>query len=187
MNKIIINISDDLTRRICSKFFTDDNFEVIEEKNGKNAMVLIEKETPDIVLADVFSEEIGGLDLLKTLKEKEITKKIPIIIFSQNEREGDRQKAMELEAKDFIVGVFNSPAEILLKVKSHLGIERTYQLTMNKGEEKTRELARDLGYDSNLLCSKCNTLLQLFLIRDLNKGKNYFKVSFICPKCLTRA
>jgi transcription initiation factor IIE alpha subunit len=106
-----------------------------------------------------------------------------VIIFTQAEREGDKQRAIELEAKDFIVGVLTSPKDVVLKLRTHLGEQKTYFLPLSEKEKIVQDLARDLGYETYPLCSQCGSPLQLALIRDLGKGENYFKVSFVCPKC----
>jgi len=183
MKKILIAIDDDFIRMVYSRIFADEKFEVLKTKSGKEALDLAKKEMPDIILADVSLSEIGGLELLEALKKETLTKRIPIVIFAQSEKGEDRKKAMELEAKDFIVGILMSPPEVLLRVKAHLGEEKTYQLAIGRDLKEVKDLARDLGYHPNLLCPKCNIPLHLFLIRDLTKGKNYFKVSFICPRC----
>ena len=182
MKKILIAIDDNFIRKVYSKVFADEKLEVLETKSGKEALDLAKKETPDIILADVSLSEMGGLELLESLKKETLTQKIPIIIFTQLEREGDRKKAMELEAKDFILGILTPPPEVLLRVKTHLGEEKTYQLAISKDSKEAKDLAKDLGYNPNLICPKCNTPLHLFLIRDFTKGKNYFKISFICPR-----
>ena len=183
MKKILIAIDNNFIREVYSKVFADEKLDVLETKSGKEALDLAKKETPDIILADASLSEMGGLELLESLKKETLTKKIPIIIFTQSEREGDRKKAMELEAKDFIVGDLMPPLEVLLRVKTHLGEEKTYQLAISKDLKEAKDLAKDLEYNPNLICPKCNTPLHLFLIRDFTKGRNYFKISFICPRC----
>lgn len=183
MKKILIAISDDFVRKVYSRVFKDERFEVLETKNGKEALDLVKREMPDIILADVYLLEIGGLEILEYLKKDISTQKIPVIIFAQSEKEGDRRKAIELEARDFIVGVLNSPPEVVSRIKAHLGEEKSYRFSVDKNVKEIKELAVDLKYGPNLVCANCGAPLQLFLIRDLSRGKNYFKVSFVCPKC----
>ena len=183
MKKILIAISDDFTRYVYSQVFREEKFEVLETRSGKETLNLAKSEKPDIILADILLLEIGGLELLKTLREEPLTKKIPVVIFTQLEKEGDKLKAMDLGAKDFIVGTFTPPLEAVLRIKIALGEEKTYRLTIPENLVVVQELAKDLGYNPSLKCLKCGNLLSLFLIKDLSKGKNYFKISFICPKC----
>lgn len=183
MKKILIAIGDNFVRRIYSEVFIAEKFEVLDAKNGKEALDLAKREAPDMILADISLTETSGLELLGILKGDVLTQKIPVIIFTQSEREGDRRKAVELEAKDFVVGVFNSPAEVVLRVKAHFGEEKSYKLAIDRNAKDAKELAMDLKYNPELICPNCKTPVQISLMRDLSKGKNYFKVSFVCPKC----
>lgn len=182
-SKILIAIGDDFTRNVYSEVFKAEKFEVLETKDGKEALNLVKNEKPDIILADVFLPEMGGFDLIETLRKTTETKRIPIMIFSQVEREEDKQRALELGVKDFIVGVLTSPPDVVLRTRMHLGEQKTYLMSIPKDSESAKELIHDLGHDSELVCSRCGSELRLSLIRDLTKGKNYFKVSFFCPKC----
>jgi len=184
MRKILFAIQDDFTRRLYFQLFRKEKFEVLEAKNGKEALDLAVKEKPDIILADVFLSKIGGLELLESLKKEVITQRIPVVIFTQIERKGDRIKAIELEAKDFIIGNLVPPPEVVLRIKVTLGEQKTYRLlTCKENLTEVKELAKDLGHAPALKCLYCSSPLSLFLMRDFSKGRNYFKISFICPKC----
>jgi len=181
--KVLIAIDNDFIRETYLEVFKTENFEVLETKKGKEALVLSKEEKPDIVLADIGLSEMGGFELLKTLKEETSTEKIPVIIFAQFEKKDDRGKAMELEAKDFIAAASVSPAEVIRKVKIALGEQRSYRISMLKDLHDARELITDLGYSDDFKCPKCGSDLLLCLIRDLSKGEKYFILSVICPEC----
>ena len=180
--KILIAIKDDFYLKVYSQIFQEEGFEVLKTDNGKEALDLTKKEIPDLILADVSLSEMGGFELMRLLKEEITTKKIPVMIFTQIEREEDRSQAMELEAKDFIVGVSAPTSEVILRAKIILGEQKTYRLAILKNED-AKKLAQDLEYSPALICPRCGSTLLLSLMRDLSKGKNYFKVSFICPQC----
>jgi len=184
--KILIAIKNDFTREVYSRVFRDEKFEVFETKRGKETIDLVLKEKPDMVLLDISLSGMDGFKVLKNLKDNPQTQEIPVVLFSEMGEESKRGQAIKLEAKDFIVGAFNPPFQVVLRIKMHLGEEKTYQIPIDIRNEKTRELARDLGYDPRLMCRKCGQNLSLFLIRDLSKGKSYFKVSFICPSHLAQ-
>jgi len=183
--KILIAIKDSLIRGIYTAVFSANKFEVFAAKDSKNVLEIAKSENPNIILADVLLPPLNVFEVLKELKKDTNTQKIPVVIFGQMEREEDRGKAIEFEAKDFIIGNLTTPLEAVLKIKVHLGEQKTYQIRINKDLEKIQELAKDLEY-KNLDCPFCGSSLELFLIRDLFRGKDYFKVSFICPKCLKK-
>jgi len=182
-SKILIAIGDEFTRSVYASVFQAEKFEVLEAKDGKEALNLAKNESPDIILANVFLPEMGGFDLIGALRQTAETQRIPIMIFSQVEREKDKHRALDLGIKDFIVGVLTSPQEVVLRARMHLGEQKIYQISVPKDSKSAKELVQDLGYDSELVCPRCGSELRLSLIRDLTKGKNYFKVSFFCPKC----
>ena len=181
-SKILIAISDEFLSRIYLDFFREEGFSVLVANRDDEVISLILGETPDVILLDVSFAERDEYKILKELKGNTSTRKIPIILISHYEEEKYRKKAVEFEVKDFLVGEYSSPLLIFRKIRTHLGGERSYCLSVDIESEAVKELAYDLGYQ-NLKCIKCTGDMEMNLIRDLSKGSNYFKVSFICPVC----
>ena len=184
MKKILLAIYDDFSRKAYAEILKGENFLVFETNDGQKAFDLALKENPDIIVADVFLVAMGGIQLMKLLQQNLDTQKIPIIIFSQIEREEAKIEAMDLGAKDFIVGSITSPRDVTAKIKIHLRFQKTYHLSIDERNiSVAKEIKKDLGYLPYLECPRCDSQLELFLIRDLSKGKDYFKLSFSCPNC----
>lgn len=184
MPKILLAIYDDISRRTYKELFLEEKFQVLETKNGAEAIELAIKEKPDLVLADVTLLGSSGFVVLRNLQDNDQTKKIPVLIFSQIGREEEVREAMDLGAKDFIVGAITSPRDLTAKIKIHLGLQKTYRFIIDKKSAGiAQELRKDMGYLPEYQCPRCGFLMHLFLMRDLSKGKDYFKVSFTCPNC----
>ncbi len=183
MRKILIAVNNEFIRETYSEVFKAENFEVFRARDGKEALDLVKKEKPDIIIADIALSEMGGFELLEALKKESSTKKIPVIIFAQFEKKDDRIKAMELEAKDFITAADITPAEAVRRAKIALGEQRSYRISLQKNLQNAKELITDLGYSYDFKCSECGCDLAFHLMRDLTRGEKYFIVSIICPKC----
>lgn len=183
MKKILIAVDNDFIRETYAEIFKEENFEIFKTKTGKEALSLAKEKKPDIILADVTLSEIGGLKLLEDLKGDSSTNEIPVIIFAPIEKQKDRIKAMELEAKDFISAASVTPAEVIRRVKIALGEQKSYRISMSKNLADARQLITDLGYTHDFKCPECGSDLVLNLIRDLSKGEKYFILSVICPEC----
>ncbi len=181
--KIIIAIKDDFIRETYSEVFKSQGFFVSETKKGEEVLVLAEEEKPDIIIADIHLSDLGGFEVLKTLRRKEIVKEIPIIIFVQIEKKSERMEAIELEAKDFIAATDVTPLEVARKVKIALGEQKSYMIAIQKHLYNAKDLITDLGYNYDFKCPICGSDLVFNLIRDLSKGEKYFIVSVMCPKC----
>jgi DNA-binding response OmpR family regulator len=183
MDKILIAIKDEFQSRVYQDFFKEENFEVLIANNNQEAQEKIFQENPDAIILDVLIAEEENYQLLKKIKANQLTQKTPIILFSKIHEESYREKAVEFETKDFIVGAYNSPINVLSKIKIHLGKEKSYSLKVDYSSEEINQLMRDLGYEPGEKCLKCSKNLEMVMLRDLSKGSNYFKVSFVCPDC----
>jgi len=183
MRKILIAISNDFFRETYSEVFLEKGFQVLKTKSGKEALKLIKEELPDIVLADAALSEMNGFELLESLKKERGYERIPIIIFSQIEKKEERKKAIDLEAKDFITAASTTPLEVVRRVQIALGEQKSYRIAIQKNFYNAKELITDYGLSYDLKCPKCGADLILYLIRDLSKGEDYFKISFACPEC----
>jgi len=183
MKKILIVAKDDFTEEVYSDVFQEENFEVVKTQSGGEVLNLAIKENPDIILINIFLKDINGFEVLKDLKNNPSTNEIPVIILATLDKEEQRKKAVDLEARDFIVSTKISPRNTVLRIRTILGEERTYQIPISEKSGDIIQLYKDLGYEGDLRCSKCGSPLELYLMRDLGRGEDYFKVSFVCPKC----
>ena len=180
--KILIAIDNDFIREAYEEVFKKEDFQIFATKDGREALRLTKTEKPDVVLADVLLSKINAFELLDELKKDKVASQIPVIVFAQIERTVDKNKALELEAKDFITAAGVSPIEVIRKVKIILGEQKSYKVNFQKTSPGIKDLADNLGYNS-LKCSKCGEDLVMYLMRDLSIGEKHFIVSFICPKC----
>ncbi len=89
--------------------------------NGVNALKMLEKETPDLILLDIMMPEMDGFDVCKRIKENEKTKDIPIIFLTAKTDIEDIVKGFDYGAADYITKPFN-PTEMKVRVTNHLNL-----------------------------------------------------------------
>jgi len=184
MQKIIVAIQDEATRNNYSQVLKDAHFEVIPCNSGKRVIDLATYSTPDLIIVDENLADFGGIEVLKVLKSNPKTRKVPVIVYSYLGKEETKTAAINLEAKDFFVGMVTSPGEIVSRVKIHLGFQKVYYISPSFETLKVvKEMKKDMGYSESLQCPKCGTQMMISLMRDLSKGYDYFKISFVCPSC----
>ncbi|MEN3042388.1 MAG: response regulator [Fervidobacterium sp.] len=87
-----------VTRNVVSKLLRTFGYEVIEAKNGMEAIKLIEKK-PDVVVCDVEMPDIDGFETTRQIKK--IMPNIPVILFSTLSHE-QLSKGMEVGADAYI-------------------------------------------------------------------------------------
>lgn len=82
--------------------WADEGFDcVLEAGNGIEALSLVQKETPDLIITDIKMPEMNGLELIEALREEQNGASI-IVLSSYGDFEFVRQ-AMKLGATDYIL------------------------------------------------------------------------------------
>jgi DNA-binding response OmpR family regulator len=177
MKKILIAINNDFLRETYCEVFKKEGFGVVAMYKKEEIEAKIKSEKFDIIIIDI-APPIDGFKIMEGLKKD--GRKESVILVSQYYNKESRQKAIELDAKDFIAYSSVSPAEVIRKIKIVLGEQKSYRMEIaDIGQAK--ELVEDLGYDSKLTCPKCGSKMMLNLTRDLSVGNHHFVVSFVCP------
>lgn len=86
-------------------------------KSGKEGIVIAEEYSVCLILLDINMPELSGFDVISRLKEKEITRDIPIVFVTGEE---DLQtQGMRLGAVDYIRKPFDEEG-ILQMVEKHV-------------------------------------------------------------------
>jgi two-component system phosphate regulon response regulator PhoB/two-component system alkaline phosphatase synthesis response regulator PhoP len=121
MNKKILIAEDDnfLVNAYRLKF-EKSGFEVQIAFDGNQALEILNKFVPSVILLDLIMPNMDGFSVLAELKKVEKYKKIPVIITSNLGQKEDIEKAMNLGARDFFVKSDTSIAEIVAKVSSYI-------------------------------------------------------------------
>lgn len=85
MNEKILIVDDDpFVREALELLLTSANYVVSSCSTGKDILITVSKNKPDLILLDVRLGEVDGRDLCRMLKNNGSTSSIPIIIVSGN-------------------------------------------------------------------------------------------------------
>ena len=140
---------------------------VLEAGNGVEALLLVQKEAPDLIITDIKMPEMNGLELIEALKENQNGASI-IVLSSYDDFEFVRQ-AMKLGATDYILTLQMTEASLSETIRSAMankhvhnpkdiqGFSRNLQYLQNK-------LLRDaliLGGEAQQILSDMAKALQL--------------------------
>ena len=96
-----------------------EGFGISRSFDGYNGLRTAKDKLPDLILLDLMLPGIGGLEIIKILKQEEKTRAIPIIILTARGEEADRVLGLELGADDYIAKPF-SMRELVARVKAVL-------------------------------------------------------------------
>lgn len=94
-------------------------YEALEARDGPEALRLIGKQRPDLVILDRMLPSGDGGELCAQLKRNPATRDLPIILLTAKSAEWDRVQGFELGADDYVVKPF-SLQELVLRVRAVL-------------------------------------------------------------------
>lgn len=87
-------------------------------QDGAEAIQKAAETRPHVILLDLMMPTMNGFDVLMKLKEEEITKNIPIIVFSALSDEDKKKMALDLGADAYLVKSEVLPIDVVEKIKT---------------------------------------------------------------------
>ncbi|WP_319523133.1 sigma-54 dependent transcriptional regulator [uncultured Desulfosarcina sp.] len=104
-----------------SGLLTDEGFEIITASNGYEALKIIDSESPDLVLLDIWMPGIDGIETLKEIKKNHTT--LPVIIITGHGNVETAVKATKLGAFDLIEKPLNID-KVIVSINNALNFRR---------------------------------------------------------------
>lgn len=95
-------VDDDPTTLAALATLLTPEFEVIACRSGRDALRLIRRDPPDLVLLDVQMPELDGLAVCRRLKADPLTEALPVIFLSAHGDEATEVDGLAAGAADFI-------------------------------------------------------------------------------------
>ncbi|WEJ61833.1 response regulator transcription factor [Thiomicrorhabdus lithotrophica] len=121
IKKILIVDDQEMIRKLVKMTLAAEDFEVLEAKNGVEALAIAQKKIPDVIILDVMMPgELNGIDVCKQLRRIPVTKEATILMLSAKTQTVDKEEGIYAGATDYLVKPF-SPAHLLGKIREHLG------------------------------------------------------------------
>ncbi|MBS0350013.1 MAG: response regulator [Proteobacteria bacterium] len=113
----IMIVDDDFEiRNLLSQFLSQNGFNPIPVRNGKEMLQKINSEDPDLIILDIIMPGDDGFTLCQKIRK---ICQIPIIMLSAVREATDQIVGLELGADDYITKPFN-PRELLARIKAIL-------------------------------------------------------------------
>ncbi len=96
-----------------------EGFEVMTATNGEEGLMLLDERRPDIMLLDWMLPLVSGIEICRQVRRKPETRDIPVIMLTARGEEGDKIRALNSGADDYITKPF-SPSELIARVQAVL-------------------------------------------------------------------
>jgi two-component system OmpR family response regulator len=104
--KILIIEDETILRENIVDFLELKNFKTYQAKNGLDALEILHKDVPDIIISDISMPVFNGIQLLKIIRKNDIYNHIPFIFLTAKAEKDDLRDGMLNGADDYIIKPF---------------------------------------------------------------------------------
>lgn len=119
MKKVILLIEDNLAiRESAAELMTLDGYVVLEAESGEAGLAMIAVKRPDLIICDILMPGMDGYEVYDRVRRDH--NDIPFVFATAKAEKRDRQKAMDMGVKDYLIKPFNEE-ELLECIKVCLG------------------------------------------------------------------
>ncbi len=136
---MVVDDNEEIRQYICNELSSD--YRTIECSNGKEALEMIFKKMPSLVICDVMMPEMDGMTFCHKVKQNPNLNHIPVILLTAKTREEDNIEGLEMGAdayvtKPFNIDILKKTCDNLIKSRARLRNTFTGQQTRNDKLEK---------------------------------------------------
>ncbi|MDR2598970.1 MAG: response regulator [Oscillospiraceae bacterium] len=177
-NSVLV-VDDDTANLMQLIHILQPDYTVFTAKNGKTALEIAAKSSPDLILLDIIMPEMNGFEVLTELKKSNKTAEIPIIFITGMDDNANESEGLSLGAVDYIRKPFFDMV-VKLRVRHQLEIinlKRNLRRTAEVAENANRTKSSFLASMSHEIRTPMNAIigmLELLTHESLNsRQKNY--------------
>ena len=135
---ILIVDDNEQNLELLAAYLEDIDCEILSAYDGVEALEVVAKTPPDLILLDVMMPQMSGFEVCKRLKNDPKTADIPVIMVTALNEFGDIERGVDSGTDDFLSKPVNK-LELLTRVK-----------TMLKLKHLSDKLERTLAYLSEI-------------------------------------
>jgi len=174
----LILIVDDVetNRFVLRDIITEMGYRPVLTENGVQALKLVERHRPQLIILDVAMPEMDGYEFCQIMKQNADTRDIPIIFISAFDDPADIVKGFNLGGEDYITKPF-----IPEVVKARIGIHLKLSETSKNLAEMNRKLQTSISEQLRQMeQEKKNVLYALLRVAQADAGYNKVYMERLC-------
>jgi len=114
--KVLVVDDEPVNVELISDYLEKD-YDIAQAYSGKEALVKVQTENPDIVLLDIMMPDMNGFEVCKKIRLQDSTRFIPIVVVTALSEIEDKIKSIESGADDFLTKPINM-IELVTRVRS---------------------------------------------------------------------
>ncbi|WP_108651352.1 putative bifunctional diguanylate cyclase/phosphodiesterase [Dongshaea marina] len=121
---LLMMVDDEpIMMELVQAFLEDEGYQrFISVEDPREAMAVLEKRRPDILLLDLVMPEISGFEILSQIRQHQEFAYLPVIVLTSSSDAPTKLKALELGATDFLAKPVDA-SELILRLRNTLALK----------------------------------------------------------------
>ncbi|PKL89451.1 MAG: hypothetical protein CVV23_04885 [Ignavibacteriae bacterium HGW-Ignavibacteriae-2] len=165
MSKIVVIEDDNSVRENLLKILLVEGYEVFGASNGKDGLLIIIDEDPDLIICDIMLPDLDGYQVLEKISENKLLRAIPFIFLTAKVEMSDIRRGMNLGADDYITKPFHV-SDLLDAVKIRLMKSKVRSVTTEPYEEEDESKNKILDLNQRLFLPSGSDV-QFVIVNDI--------------------
>ena len=186
----VLVVDDQLSNIQLMNLLLKDHYNILMARSGEEALEVIEKQVPDIILLDVNMPGLSGLEVCEKLKQNPFYESIPVIFITALSDTDDEIECWKAGCVDFVRKPINHYT-LINRVKAHLTLKfqsdalRNIALTDGLTGVENRRAFDMRSLEAQKLCFENGLSYAVIMIDiDFFKGFNDFYGHLAGDDCL---
>jgi two-component system phosphate regulon response regulator PhoB len=125
--KILLVEDDDALANTYMTRLEAEGFVITRVNNGEDALATALEFRPDLVILDVMMPKVSGFEVLDIIRQTPDTANLKVMMLTALGQEGDKQRANELGADDYLVKSQVVIADVIARIRYHLNMDGNAQ------------------------------------------------------------
>ncbi|HUR71217.1 MAG TPA: response regulator [Candidatus Limnocylindrales bacterium] len=117
--KILVVDDTEFNRDLVVQLLEED-YDLVSAENGEEALLMSEKERPDLILMDLGMPVMDGWEATRRLKANDALKNIPVIAVTSHAMVGDEVEARRAGCDDYLPKPIDEDL-LIKKIKTFIG------------------------------------------------------------------
>ena len=106
MKRVLVVEDNALNMRLIQDILEPLQHEVVEAKNGPEALEILRQDHPDLVLLDVLLPGMNGIEVLKHIKANPSIAEIPVVVMTASGDSSVHRQCVEAGCNGFVLRPF---------------------------------------------------------------------------------
>jgi DNA-binding response OmpR family regulator len=114
--KILVVDDEERITNIVRAYLERDGYQVLEARDGQEALEVARRESPDLVVLDLMLPKVSGWDVCRQLRQEP---SVPVVMLTARDDVTDKVVGLELGADDYVTKPFH-PKELMARIHAVL-------------------------------------------------------------------